>query len=118
MKTNNELIAEFKYGKESWTVVNGIPGMSVSTAENQGIVLTNFSYDTSWNLLMSVIDKIRSEWGNDVILNGDLTVIKKTKGFKTKGFKKIEVLESGSIQSAYKAVLLYIEWYNKRPIKK
>jgi hypothetical protein len=113
MKTeDNELIAEFM---ELTSPPN--PDFKYWTQDG-AMNAWQLKYDSLWEWLMPVIDKIRSEWGNDVILNGDLTVIKKTKGFKTKGFKKIEVLESGSIQSAYKAVLLYIEWYNKNIYKK
>jgi hypothetical protein len=113
MKTDNILITEFmggKYDKDTsfpihpddmWLPFHGI------------VRKQHLNYDKSWDWLMPVIEKIRTHWGNEVILNGDLTIIKKTQGVKTKGFKKIEVLEVGSLNSAYKAVITYIKWYNE-----
>lgn len=62
-----------------------------------------------WPLIMEKVEQIRKK-GFQVIQNGDHTIIKPHQGISVKGFKKIEVLESGSYESVVKAVTLYNEW--------
>ena len=86
--------------------------MGVSKIINSRYRYSKYQYHSSWTFLMPVVEKIRREHCLQVILNGDLTVIKLIPRSSIKGFEKISVLANGSLESTVKAVLKYIEWYN------
>jgi hypothetical protein len=80
-------------------------------------------YNTSWDWLMPVVEKIRSvtsydidRFSTEVIIYGDKTSIK-SKGYGEKEHSKSFFNKSirgkyNSIEHTYKAVLEYVKWYN------
>ena len=99
---NNKLIAEFIDNR--------------TTAEN-------LMFDFSWDWLMPVIDKIEVGLSNDqqefrvVILEDEVSITQKYRnGVLLKDFEVIVQVDSdGStkLQNTYKAVVQFINWYNK-----
>jgi len=65
-------------------------------------------YDKSWNWLMTVIEKIREDMHAVILNNKSCTII-----ISNDEKQSIHKDENTSIESAYKAVLEFIKWYNE-----
>lgn len=117
-KNDNELIAEFM-GIVFWKQIKNeryykVPKEHVY-ANNAG--LGQFRYDTSWDWLMPVVEKIESLHS---VVPGHLLQIEITRGFVkilgTPGqhiFYNISI-EGSKIQATYRAVVDFIKWYNSK----
>jgi len=104
---NNKLIAEF---------------MGMEDYQEMGEYVTP-NYHSSWDWLMSVVEKIRKvpSWDRDkfsteVVIYGDKTSIK-SKGYGEKEHSKSFFNKSvrgkyNSIEPTHKAVIEFIKWYN------
>jgi len=111
VKENNKMIAEF-LGYKNTTPTD----KDFDIYENKdGKLLEAMSmqYHSDWNWLMPVVEKIRTIPGMDFMINGDHSKVVLIKNVSVKGFKKIETLESGSMQSIYKTAVKFIKWYNE-----
>jgi hypothetical protein len=110
MENNNKLIAEFMEfkiqadPKERWF---GQYFTTPNEAWSNRIELLLF--DTDWNWLMPVIRKIE-ELGNDVLITTNYIQIAFDEGEQ---FIVIDDLNI-KIDSVYKAVIEFINWYNKQ----
>jgi hypothetical protein len=100
MKTDNELIAEFMGSPVNYEYDRPYP-----SKKRVKVIL---KYDTSWDWLMPVVEKI-SELPNvySVEIHIDATVrISSDSLFENLG---------GDIESCYKTVVEFIKWYNSQP---
>ena len=111
---NNKLIAEFlgwtkkidKEGEE--TPFYNLP---IKFNNPQGvkeyIPLEGFIFDTDWNWLMEVVEKIES-LGNNFIIEGN-------RGFiNIPQIKQIELRKETKIEAVYNACVEFIKWYNEQ----
>lgn len=93
MKTteeNNRMIAEFM----GYKMINDL---QISTPNNGGAFLSELKYHTSWDWLMSVIDRIK-----------DLEVNTRDKDIVLK------LTLHHSLDDVYYCVCKFIEWYNEQ----
>ena len=113
MKTDNELIHEFM--GHDWTKENfqWRPGGIVSMTKEH----LDF-YQTSWDWLMPVVEKIGEELGYRVTICTTFTRIWRP---EAKGFvPQVRSNEidwrnlDGSLNATYQAVVEFIKWYNQQ----
>jgi hypothetical protein len=114
---NNILIAEFMGFKKDSPSTNWYYDLKKSRYYR----LNELLYDTDWNWLMSVVDKIESivwEEINDTSFNVTIgatyyCVIQDNNG------GMLEIIEQGKskLESVYNAVVKFITWYNETKIK-
>jgi len=114
---NNKLIAEF-LGFETYEA-NGY--INVHYSDNNVRTLQDTHYQTDWNWLMEVVEKIESLKNNYFIfdistfnvdifcLNTDNTIIRVRGHFSKLNNGK----ELNKIEATYKACILFIKWYNE-----
>lgn len=112
MKTDNELIAEFmgmvKNKGNQWAYEN-----EIEIIDNESYVpiwwhTADLAYDTSWDWLMSVVDKIEA-------LNFTVQIINyycKIQHPKYPHFNSDSELCLSKIEAVYKVVVEFIKWYN------
>lgn len=115
MKTDNELIAIFMGyrvdgGEYENRIVHGMNGGAIS--------LSRLQYDSSWDWLMPVVEKIGEELGYRVTICTTFTRIWRP---EEKGFvpqvrnNDIEWRNlDGSLNATYRAVVEFIKWYNQQ----
>lgn len=98
---NNKIIAEFMGYKKSiantWFKGNKI------------VQTTSFKYDSDWNWLMEVVDKIES-------LKVVVEIRENVCYIETSANNYYSELEDTKLQATYKAVLVFIKWYNEQKI--
>lgn len=103
---NNKIIAEFmglyyceKYQFEGW----------YKNHEGNERVY-EFKYDTDWNWLMEVVEKIES-LGNDF----DINKREQSTNVFVRGVKYSKIISDKSkIQAVYNACVEFIKWYNEQ----
>ncbi len=111
---NNILIAEFlglplptKNLKGIWEfTVDGAGLVSSSNIEDLYRFL-GYDFDTDWNGLMKVVEKIESLSNNDNVINWSR---------QNKNIFDFKLTES-KIQSVYNACVEFINWFNKQSIQ-
>lgn len=100
---NNKLIAEFM-----GLVRSSVVDKYWTKKDSEGIgfgQLKELIYDTDWNWLMQVVEKIES-LGIVVEIRENVCYIETSQGNYT------SELEETKIQATYKAVVEFIKWYN------
>ena len=102
MKTDNELIAEFM-GLKPYE--DSRYGTMWPDPTNQNKVGFALKYDTSWDWLMPVVEKIQKECSHRIVIDGSKCRIV--------GEHSIKVHTIKTINSAYKAVVEFIKWHNE-----
>jgi hypothetical protein len=102
---NNKIIAEFS----GWLKINEktknefwIKGENISLSEN-------LKYNSDWNWLMEVVEKIEG-LGNLFVIENTLVNIAPSKGFKDVIIKN----ENSKIESVYNACLEFIKSHNEQ----
>ena len=112
-KSDNELIAEFMGNRK---LVTRDDGMWI--IGGQGMLMpNNFEYDTSWDWLMPVVEKIES------IGDFQISIYTSWKGLNEKDGAACRITGSGlafgilhahgkRIDMTYKSVVEFIKWYN------
>lgn len=119
---NNELIAEFMggkyetnlpfaYTKSGWTD-------TPANSSNQIVQSHTFKYNSSWDWLMPVIEKIQKLGYVCVIYGNYCNIIEKdlfTKKYDGEGFNIDYYSESidNVIEAVYKCAIEFIKWYNQ-----
>lgn len=109
---NNKLIAEF---------------MGMQDYQEMGEYVTP-NYNTSWDWLMPVVEKIRTipsyDWdkfGTDVTITGDKTTIKSgcygNRKHSDYFFNKTFRGKFNTTEATYQSVVEFINHYNRKPIK-
>lgn len=108
MKTteeNNRLIAEFM----GFKMINSL---QISTPNGGGIFLSELKYHTSWDWLMSVVEKIEN-LGFIFKMQGNATTFLKKGTFNTRIWND-DFIGDTKIKAIYNAVVEFIEWYNEQ----
>lgn len=108
-KEENELIAKFMYGDNCLTYAVGVLSISIPTGVNSGTIVPLPNYDTSWDWLMPVVEKI-GKIMNEFEKKPFLEMDEAREMLMTLG----ECLCHVEIENAYKAVVEFIEWYNSQ----
>lgn len=121
MKTNkiiegNKIIAEFM----GWEVSEKAKslkkrGLTINTIPYGYFKIhpDDLLYQSSWDWLMPVVEKIEKESFNifgeyeDVIINGCSCFV------ETRD-REISIIETTKIEATYKAVVEFVKWYNKQ----
>lgn len=108
MKNNNKLIAEFL----GWDInsPSTFPIHLHQEEETQGH--WEFKFDTDWNWLMEVVDKIDS-LGYIFKLQGNSATFFKNKTFKEPIWND-SFIGNTKIEATYNAVVEFIKWYNEQ----
>jgi hypothetical protein len=130
MKTDNELIAEFmgyKYYGWNHPEVKGSGGGWKSSPNSHPKMMGSgyltprkdgLRYDTSWDWLMPVVDKIeRSNFGEfhfRLSISGDSIQLSKYSDGSGYLFLDHLIFGKGKIDSTYNAVVKFIQWYNQQ----
>ena len=115
---NNKLIAEFmglkpKMESPDVYVFNDMPYFSVRENNPEDVMnaIVKYSkYDSDWNWLMPVVEKIES-LGNDILITSNYIQITYDKGEK---FITIELEGNIKIFAVYNACIEFIKWYNEQ----
>jgi len=109
----NKLIAEFI----GWNLCDcgiGIPHYKYGESSWQSIELRGMNFSTNWNSLMPIIQKICVSGDYWVQLNSGGAEI----GKRNEEFEFISTVSDSmppySIAPVYKAVIMFIKWYNER----
>jgi hypothetical protein len=108
-KTDNELIAEFM-GKRVMKFGGAVPMIAIST-EGTRTHWSALQYDTSWDWLMPVVEKIR-ELTIAVEIYLSLGAICKICYKKDQSFQWLSLEDNDAIRAVYMACVEYIKWYN------
>ena len=106
----NKLIAGFM-GLSTEKVWADCVAISEDGRELGGYVEPYFDYDYSWDSIMPVVEKIESLGNKFQICRRRIEIIKDK--FK-EGDGIFMVKEETKMQSVYKGVIQFIEWYNKQ----
>lgn len=110
MKTDNELIAEFM----EWSHCNGpscIESDNLCWCKNDGhsyIPKKDLKFDTSWDWLMPVVEKINSLNGVSYTIEGKCAM-----EIGRNGCRIAFYTSDSMIETVYKAVVEFIKWYNE-----
>ena len=111
---NNKLIAEFMgfIADKSFEVklVDGINTSYYYYKDDVMCLPETMRYNSSWNWLMEVVEKIES-LGNDILITSNYIQITYDKGEK---FITIELEGNIKIFAVYNACIEFIKWYNKQ----
>jgi hypothetical protein len=109
---NNKLIAEFmglRYAEDS-VYIDTLKEMRANGIYfEQGYMTSELKYDSDWNWLMSVVEKIES-LGNDVLITSNYIQIAYNDG---EDFIVIELEGNIKIFAVYNSVIKFITWYNE-----
>lgn len=118
MKTENEIIAEFMGG---WNRDPGTRkiGINLPDQGNEWWDIDELKYNTSWDWLMPVVEKIcKIDYGDDIGPNG--MVYPRTFGmldpegnFLFRFNRQQLYAEKTLIAATHKAVVEFIKWYNE-----
>lgn len=114
---DNKLIAEFmgRCGKEYpnmyWVNIEGIYWTTIE----------NMKFNTSWDWLMPVVEKIEAvertvvsiTYKQCVIIDENYADLSKSKEYRKERFEEIWVEDNNKLEATYKAVVEFIKWYNK-----
>jgi hypothetical protein len=118
MKTNNELLAEFMGLVES-TIPNRY--WTEKSLEGFGMgKLKELNYDTDWNRLMLVVDKIESVKIDKLYFNIQINKDKVSLFYThiSDPTKQIEMFfewgQENKIANTYKIVVEFVKWYNEQ----
>lgn len=103
---NNKLIAEFLGWTEQKDPTERFFGQWFNPKTGERHVYLFF--DTSWDWLMAVVEKIES-LGHGVTIYRKGCHINNEIGFNTNGFN-----HSSKVEQTYKAVVEFIKWYNQQ----
>jgi hypothetical protein len=105
MENTNKLLAEFlgmkPHHNDSNVMILNINGI------NYPFEVSELNYDTDWNRLMLVVDKIES-LGVCVEIRENVCYI------ETSTNNYYSELEETKIQATYKACVEFVKWYNKQ----
>lgn len=122
IKENNRIIAEFmgaKYNKDTsfpmrhdelWLPIHGVCNFIGTNGKR-------LRYDSSWDWLMSVVEKIESIIFDDdtsfnvTIGSTNYCVIQDSIG---EVYESIEDYGNSKLETVYKTVVQFIKWYNKQ----
>lgn len=111
---NNKLIAEFMgfIADKSFEVklVDGINTSYYYYKDDVMCLPETMRYNSSWNWLMEVVEKIES-LGNDILITSNYIQITYDKGEK---FITIELEGNIKIFAVYNACIEFIKWYNEQ----
>lgn len=123
---NNKLIAEFM-GVRNIDDTKYIENLKEMRADGlyfeQGYMTSELKYDTDWNWLMEVVEKIESLGVNfwtvknkvKLTLVGDIAKKLNDSLYDTEfeGYDFEYYIEGTKIEATYQAVVEFIKWYNK-----
>ena len=107
MKTDDELIAEFD-PKMKWTIPNNPAREPYWRRDDcMEVKVKNFKYQTSWDWLMPVVEKIQF-YAHVKIENTQCLIT-------VNGNLITGVVGGDNIDNVYKAAIEFINWYNTQP---
>lgn len=116
--TDNELIAEFMGGKydemsHSWT---GLPKKhgGYSTPVNWAWDSNDILYDTSWDWLMPVVEKINNTMHPTLNERIDVIIYRRTCHINDMQQIIIETTGKDMLECTYKAVVQFIKWHKQQ----
>ena len=122
MKTDNELIAEFDGAEFINDAPDVYPDGYYMWLDKERVSLPlcsdDFQYDTSWDWLIPVVEKIEGLDDNggffdchfQILRNGSFVIDRC-------GETVIEIYGNDKLKATYKAVIQFIKWYNENTIK-
>ena len=105
-ETNNKLMAEFM----GLTRDRPSPDMFFNMEDCPNAVSFEVKYNTDWNWLMAVVEKIESM---DFVLNirqGHVSIVNNSG--KTPFYTGSDIVEESKIESVYNTCIEFIKWYN------
>jgi hypothetical protein len=108
MKTNNKLLAEFL----GWTLDNEDLNSyrNFNGSKFKHLLLSSFKFDTDWNWLMEVVEKIENY--NDsatlFIIEDERCHVNTQNGFE------IDSVGHTKIEATYNACVEFVKWYNEQ----
>lgn len=106
-----------KFNKEIAEFMNHHVGLVIDENSDYAIGMDNLkSYHESWDLIMEIVEKIRSR-GFEVHIKNDGTVIYKSdstgNGHEEITYTKVEGGLSTSLTATYRAIMDFIRWNKK-----
>lgn len=109
IEKSNELIAEFMEYEKIIDKVNGFEFVEYNTPFEPYCCVIQLKFHKSWDWLMSVVEKIENfnDGLNLCIIEDETCHIETRNGFN------IHSVGETKIEATYKAVIAFIEWYNK-----
>lgn len=113
MKNDNELIAEFMEfidGGNYYASSGKNPFLDEDGSHR--ILKSQLKFDTSYDWIMAVIEKIRKDT-DGCILPGVVFTIKNSKATIKEGKKTFSCHTINPLNSVYRVVVEYIKWYTK-----
>lgn len=114
MKTDNELIAEFigyERSREPWENDEHAYTMKLNPVWNKWVIPSNMCFNTSWDWLMPVVEKIESIEGVRFIIERNKVVVL-TYAVHPEYFCR-KTTET-KLTTIYNAVVEFIKWYNSQ----
>lgn len=115
MKTDNEIIAEFM-GWERWRF-DWLPNKLHRGAGDkvEGVAIHQLKYDTSWDWLMPVVEKIQKLYSEAFPSNEKFIelILAKQDPIDSEYIEVIALPLGVSIQEAHAAIVKFIKWYNE-----
>lgn len=117
---NNKLMAKFLGAKQYDETDDFIYFDETNNIfSNDTISLKNLKFNTDWNWLMEVVEKIENWEGEQFYIIHSMSFNKRSISIKTESnrvFKNIEIFynKGEKIQATYKACAEFIKWYNEQ----
>lgn len=111
-KSDNELIAEFMGARLDATIGNGrwIYAKQPTSYYREDVELR---YDSDWNWLMLVVQKVR-ELSIAVEISYSLGTVCKICYKNGKSFEWLSIEDNDGFSAVYKAVVEFIKWFNSQ----
>jgi hypothetical protein len=111
MENNNKLIAEFMgiNHLDDDKYINNLKEMKAEGLYfEQGYMTSELKFDTDWNWLMPVVERIELDMGFDVYIHyNNCTITDGENAFEN------EAEPNQKIYATYQSVVEFIKWYNE-----